>query len=116
MSVGIAIMSKKNRLANASNFLQSVSTEKLPFGNVLVGIGPKGLPEGVEVISISQLARESKRTESEVISQLRENGYLLLSEEAFSRLIDRLIIDVKEGRLLLPISREKLSETRTLNE
>ena len=60
-----------------------------------------------------ELARESNREESEVISELRERGHLLLSEEAFSRLIDRLITDVQEGRLLLPVPTEKLAEIRT---
>ena len=37
-------------------------------------------------------------------------------EEAFSLLIDRLIIDVREGKLHLPVSREKLVEITGLNK
>jgi len=87
--------------------------KRRPFGTVLVSIGPKGLPDDVQVVSISELARQSNRQESEVISELREHGHLLFSEEAFSRLIDRLTSDVQEGRLLLPVPTEKLAEIRT---
>lgn len=116
MSAGRAMVSKGNRMSTFSNSLKSVSIEKLPFSNVLVGIGPKGLPDDVEVISISRLGRESKRPESDVINELQEHGYLLINEETFSHLVDRLITDIKEGRLVLPVSRDKLSETRTLSE
>jgi len=116
MSAGIAIVSKNNRLSNVSNFLKSVSIKKLPFGNVLVGIGTNGLPEDVEVISISRLARESKRLEPDVINELQKRGYLLFSKEALSLLNDKLVADIREERLHLPISREKLSEIRASGE
>jgi hypothetical protein len=110
MSAGRTMVSKNNRLSRISDSLKSVSIKKLPFGNVRVCIGPKGLPDAVEVISISRLARESNRLESDVINELQKRGYLLLSKEAFSLLIDKLVDDVREGRLCLPISGEKLSE------
>lgn len=113
MSAGRAMVSKNNRLSTISDSLKSVSIKKLPFGNVLVCIGPKGLPEDVEVVSISRLARESNRLESDVINELQKRGYLLLSKEAFSLLIDKLVDAVRKGRLCLPISGEKLSEIKT---
>ena len=113
MSAGIAIASRNNRLSNVSNFLKSVSIKKPPFGNVLICIGLDGLPEDVEVISISRLARESKRLESEVTSELQKHGYLLLDKKMFSLLIEKLINAVREGQLLLPVPAEKLAEIRT---
>ena len=110
MSLGRAMVSKGNRLSTFSNSLSSVSNKKPPFGNVMVCIGPGGLPGDVEVISISQLARESKRPESDVINELQKRGYLLFSKEAFSLLSDKLVDDIREGRLRLPVSREKLPE------
>jgi hypothetical protein len=52
------------------------------------------------------------RSETEVISKLWKDGYLLFSEEAFLRLINKLVIDVQEGRLVLPILPKKLTETQ----
>ena len=105
----MAMVSKDNRLS--SHLLKSLGNKKKPpFGNVLVCIGPEGLPDDVEIVSVSRLARESNRLESEVINGLGERGCLLFSEEAFSRLIDKLVEAVREGRLRLPISREKLSQ------
>lgn len=116
MGLGRAMVPVGNRLLTLSNSLKSVSIKKLPFGNVVVSIGPKGLPEDVEVISISGLARESKRPESDVINELQKRGYLLFGKEAFSRLINQLVENIRKGRLCLPISREKLSEIKTLSE
>ena len=114
MSLGRAMVSKGNRLSTFSNSLRSVSIKKPPFGNAVVCIGPGGLPGDVEVISISQLARESNHSESETIQELRKQGYLLFNQEAFSRLIDKLVIDVREGRLHLPIPIETLTGVETL--
>lgn len=113
MNAGRAIISKNNRLSRISDSLKSAGIKKLPFGNVLVCVGPKGLPDDVGVVSISRLARESNRDASEVINELKKRGCLLLSKETLSLLIDKLVDDVREGRLRLPISGEKLSDIKT---
>jgi len=113
MNAGRAIISKNNRLSRISDSLKSAGIKKLPFGNVLVCVGPKGLPDDVGVVSISRLARESNRDESEVINELKKRGCLLISKETLSLLIDKLVDDVREGRLRLPISGEKLSDIKT---
>jgi len=89
---------------------------KKPFGTLMVCIGPKGLPDDVRVISISQLARESNRPESDVVNTLQSSGYLLLNKEAFSLLIESLIGAVRGGKLHLPASRDKLVEIRQLGK
>ncbi len=114
VGVGIRMASEDKRaLAFSDHLLRNLGGKESPFGTVLVSVGPKGLPDDVQVVSISELARESNREESEVMSKLQERGHLLFSEEAFSRLIDRLTTDVQEGRLLLPVPIEKLAEIRT---
>jgi len=112
-----AIVSKGKRLSAITDYLLRGPTDKQqPFGLVMVCIGPRGLPEDAGVVSISQLARESNRHQPEIMNKLRDDGYLLFSEEAFSLLIDRLVGDVREGKLHLPVSREKLSEITGLNK
>ncbi len=110
MILGRAMVSKGNRLSTFSNSLRSVSIKKPPFGNVLVGIGPNGVPEDVKVISISELARKSKCLESEAIHNLQQAGFLLFSQEAFSSFIDKLVADIREGLLCLPLPSKKVSE------
>lgn len=113
----IKMVSRNKQLsAFADYLLKSPTNKERPFGLVLICIGPKGLPDDAGVVSISQLARESSRQESEIINKLQEGGYLLFSEKAFSLLVNRLVDDVREGRLRLPISREKLSEITASGE
>jgi hypothetical protein len=111
-----AMVSKGNRLSAIADYLLQAPTDKQPFGLVMACIGPRGLPDDVEVVSVSQLARESNRPQPEIMNKLQDDGYLLFSEEAFSLLIDRLVGDVREGKLHLPVSREKLSEITGLNK
>ncbi|OGO21500.1 MAG: hypothetical protein A2Z28_03415 [Chloroflexi bacterium RBG_16_51_9] len=113
----IKMASRSKQLSALADYLLKNPTDKeCPFGLILICIGPRGLPDDAGVVSISQLARESSRPESEIINKLQEGGYLLFNEKTFSLLIDRLIDDVREGRLYLPISREKLSEITASGE
>jgi hypothetical protein len=84
--------------------------DKCPYGMVMVCVGPKGIPDDIQVVSISELARESNQPEFEIMQKLQNGGSLVLSQDAFTRLIDRLITDIREGRLHLPIIGNKLSE------
>jgi hypothetical protein len=76
----------------------------------MVCVGPEGLPDDAKAVSISQSARDSNRLEPEIVNRLQEDGYLFFSEGVFSSLIDKLVADVRQGKLSLPVSREKLAE------
>jgi hypothetical protein len=105
-----ALSSNRHLSALADRLLESRTNKERPFGLVLICIGPRGLPEDVQVIPVSRLARELDCEESKVIHAERQHGYLLITEEAFLLLILRLVADVEEGRLRLPISQAKLSQ------
>ena len=75
----------------------------VPYGRTMVGVGPKGVPEGVEVVPISKCARETERTEGEVEEDYRKAGYLLFDPEAFVHLIEKLRDQVWEQGDVLPI-------------
>lgn len=107
----IRMVSKNEQLRTISGRLfGSLGNKKSPFGRVRVCIGPGGLPDDLRVVSVSQLARELNRQQSEVIKALQEGGYLLFDEREFSLLIDKLIAEALEGRLRVPVPKEKLTE------
>jgi hypothetical protein len=112
----IVATTKDQRARNVVTNIFDTGGHKKPFGTVMVCVGPKGLPDDVKGVSISQLARESHRPEREVVNKLQDDGYLLFSQEAFSTLIDRLIGDVREAKLRLPISRDRLAKIAGLNK
>ena len=106
-----ALFSRNDARSAIMDYLRRPSGDRQrPFGKVMVRVGPKGLPDDAKAISISQLARDSYRLEPEIVNGLQENGYLLFSEVVFSSLIDKLIADVRQGKLRLPVSRERLAE------
>ena len=111
-----AIVSKGRLSAITDCLLQGPTDKHQPLGLVMVCIGPEGLPDGVRGISVSQLGRESKRSETEIISGLEDDGYLLMSKDSFSSLISRLMSDVREGKLHLPVSRDRLAQITELSK
>ncbi len=103
----------KRMLAAGDSLLAGPAGGERTFKTVLIRIVAKGLPDGVDVICISNLGRKSKQKESEVINWLKKDGCLLLSEERFSRLIDKLAEEILKGRLTLPVSIQTLSQILT---
>ena len=97
-----------NKKDVAAYLLSNKAVEQVTFGNALICVGPKGLPDDVRVVCISKLARDKRRHESRIVGDLRQHGCLLFREEEFSLLISRVTDGIKEGRLNLPIPKDKL--------
>jgi hypothetical protein len=97
-----------NRKDVAAYLLSNQAVEQVTFGNALICVGPNGLPDDVRVVCISKLARDKRRHESRIVGDLRQHGCLLFREEEFSLLISRVTDGIKEGRLNLPIPKDKL--------
>ncbi len=111
----VAATTENQRVCNLVDHVFDTSAEKKrPYGTVMVCVGPKGLPDDVRVVSISGLARKSNLSDSETIQEVQKRGYLLFNQGSFSRLIDKLVIDIREGRLHLPIPIETLTGVETL--
>ena len=110
----IKMVSKNKELqAFSDHLLNSLGGEQRPFGMVLICVGPRGMPDDVQVVSISRLARESNQEESEVINELQRHGWCFGCNNRVRSQRKNTQCDVQEGRLLLPISTEKLTETKT---
>jgi hypothetical protein len=112
-----ALLSRNDMQSDITDYLRDgFGDRQRPFGKVMVRVGPKGLPDDIKAISISQLARGSNRLELEIVNGLQGNGYLLFSEDVFSSLIEKLVADVRRGKLCLPLSRERLAEIAGSNK
>ena len=121
--VGIGFTAVKVLAAgNRSKRIKSVgfplnSNSKAPtFGKLVVLLGPSGLPQDVKAVSISKLARDSNKTESEIIAELRNEGCLLLNEEGFNSVIERLISGIQDGSIRSSIFGETDSQANELKD
>jgi len=108
----VAVTTESQQARDIVSDVFDTIARKKSFGSVMVCIGPKGLPDDARVVSISQLARESNRSQTEIMSKLQDDGYLLFSKEAFSLLIESLTSAVRGGKLHLPASRDTLVAIR----
>lgn len=96
-------------LSSGLGLVNSVLSESMPFGTVMVAIGRGGLPEDVEVVSLSRLARESKRSEAETRNGIQERGYVLITPLVFSALLTNLESKILDGSVSLPVSTEQIA-------
>ena len=92
-----AAKGRKDAFDIGARMAVSVLNRKVPFGKVFITIGREGIPEDVKVISVSRLARESSRSESEVKASLKDKGYLLITPEQFAELLDQVEQAVLDG-------------------
>jgi hypothetical protein len=102
--------------ATMDYLLRGSDPKHRPFGTVMVCVGPKGLPDDAKAVSISQLARNSNRLEPQIVNGLQADSCLVFTEEAFSLLIDRMVVDIREGKLHLPVSGDNLAEIAESNK
>ena len=110
LGAGVITMTSENRTMQAisQQLLARSTTKKPPFGTILINVGPGGMPEDVDVINISSLARESKKDEREVTDRLLTDGNLLFTASAFSSLVERLADGILRGEMTLPVPVERV--------
>lgn len=107
-SLFMAQMGRKDALDIGSRMAELSLTKNIPFGLVLIAIGKEGLPEDLKIIPVSRFARESTKTEPEVETSWKHDGYLLVTPEQFAELLDKAAQAVLDGSLCLPIAVDEL--------
>ena len=112
LGAGLITMTSENKTMQAisQQLLAGPTRKEPPFGTILISVGSGGVPEDVDVINISSLARESKRDEHDITDRLLADGNLLFTANAFSSLIDRLADGILKGGLSLPIPVKRVRE------
>ena len=107
-SLFAAMGGSKDPVYTGLNLANAVLSEEIPFGTVLIAIVKKGIPEDLKVISLSRLARESNTSEETIKTALKERGYLLMKPEEFDIVLDKLISNILDGSVSLPINNKDL--------
>ena len=99
-SLFAAVSGRKDAFNIGAMLAQSILNEAVPFGTVHIAIEKGGLPE---VVSVSRLARESSKSESEVVAIFRSNGYLSMTPETFTQVLNKVERGILDGSLSLPL-------------
>ena len=86
----------------------SIFEEKVPFANVVISVGKGGIPEDVEVVLVSQIARDVHSSEADVRAALRRDGYSIITPERFETVLDAVECRLLEGSISLPVQLEEL--------
>lgn len=79
-----------------------------PFGNVVVALGPRGMPLTLGVISLSQMARDRSTSETEAVNAIATKGYRVARPESLVAVLDKLKEDILRGSVSLPVTSEQV--------
>ena len=79
------------------------------FGMVMVCVGKGGLPDDVNVVSISGRARDQNRSPSAIALDMQKRGALLFTPENFMQSVEGVASDIRKGKLRLPVLPEQLA-------
>lgn len=107
-SLFVAATRHKDAYKAGAKLATSILSKEVPFGTIFIAIGKKGIPEDVKAVSVSRLARESRRSESETKAGLKDKGYTLITPEQFDQLIDKVEQAVLDGSVCLPLARSEV--------
>ncbi len=114
---GIKAMTKQEKKDSfLTRLINNEQPKRRPFGKVMVEIGPRGLPDGVEVVTVSRLARKEGISESEVEKELQAKGYILMTLDDFCNLVGSLERKVLDGTVSLPMSPEQIRSELTSHD
>ena len=101
--MGAALRTEDHPLLVGARLANNQFKRTEPFGTIAVAVGDAGVPDDVQVVSLSKYAREQRLSESTVSSELEARGYRLLTPEPFFAFLDELKDKVLKGALSLPV-------------
>lgn len=114
-ATGIGIVTGNRGLVEGAERLQKKRAGRQHcFGMIVVCVGIGGLPDDIQVISISGRAREKNLPESNVIHKIHETGAILFTPDRFWQLIEEVVHNIQEGKIRLPIPLKYLEPRRNI--
>ena len=105
-----AVVNSEDPLSVGLRLAKGDLERKQSYGTVLVVIGPGGVPDDVNVISLSRWARESGRSEARIEAALKAKGYRLMTSQDFSRFMEELESRVLGEMVALPVATSSLAQ------
>jgi hypothetical protein len=94
--------SKEHPLSVGAKLAEYEFSRTKAFKIVAIAVGPKGIPRDVLVVSLSRVARETGKPESEVRAALESRGYRIMTPDDFVQLLTELKGKVLGGTATLP--------------
>ncbi len=111
--LGAALHTEEHPLLVGARLANNEFKRTEPLGTIAVAVGDAGVPDDVQVVSLSKYAREQRLSESTVRSELEAQGYRLLTPEPFFAFLDELKDKVLKGALSLTVKPAQLGSSPT---
>ena len=72
------------------------------LGKVVIAVGPRGLPEDLMVVNVSEVAEREGKTDGQVEAAYADKEHVLFTVEEFKSMVSWLKDEVLSGRVSLP--------------
>lgn len=108
-AMAAVLHSKEHPLLVGAKAARNEFSRTKAFKTVVVAVGPKGIPEDVHTVSLSRVARQTGRTESEVRAALESRDYRIMMPGDFLRSLGELRGKVLGGTASLPFTEARFS-------
>ena len=95
--LGAALHTEEHPLLVGARLANNEFKRTEPFGTIAVAVGDAGVPDDVQVVSLSKYAREQRLSESTVRSELEARGYRLMTPDSFFKFLDQVKDNVLKG-------------------
>jgi hypothetical protein len=105
--IGAMLRDDEDPLSIGAKLAAEEFARDAPFGNVVVAVGCGGVPDDVNVIPLSRRARESGKSESKVIEDIKTEGYSVMDLDVFFKALDEIKDQVLKGEFILPVTMDK---------
>ena len=105
----VAIRSDEHPFSVGLQFAEHSLERTTPFGSIVIAVDSGGIPDDVKAISVSKLARDHDKEESEVTAIL-ESSFHVMTIDNFFIILEDLKGKVLKGRLTLPVSASYLKD------
>jgi hypothetical protein len=102
--VSLLFHSKESPLSLGARMAKKELAKTATFGLVVIAVG-NDVPGDVQVIALSQRARQLGKPDSFVISDLEDKKYLVMTPQRFYAVLNKYKEKLLQGVLILPIPR-----------
>ena len=95
--LGAALHTEEHPLLVGARLANNEFKRTEPFGTIAVAVGDAGVPDDVQVVSLSKYARKQRLSEWDIRAEYEAQGYRLLTPDSFFKLLDQVKDNVLKG-------------------
>ena len=104
--MGAALRTEDHPLLVGARLANNEFKRTESFGTIAVAGGDAGVPDDVQVVSLSKYARDRRSSEWDIRAEYEARGYRLMTPDSFFKFLDQVKDNVLKGVSSLPTAKK----------